>query len=92
MLIGWDKEQQVVKLPLFKRFRERADMPLCIFKAALQVSLPCTLQPERPSWILTSAMNVSSLIVLTCTCRRMPGVGSGQGCIVQLRMLTLIWD
>lgn len=36
-------------------------------------------------------MNVSSLIMLTCTCRRMPGVGSGQGYIVQLHMLTLIW-
>lgn len=51
MLIGWDKEQQVVKLPLFKRFRERADMPFCIFKAALQVSITCTLQPERSSWL-----------------------------------------
>ena len=51
VLIGWDKEQQVVKLPLFKRFRERADMPFCIFKAALQVSITCTLQPERSSWL-----------------------------------------
>ena len=54
VLIGWDKEEQVVKLPLFKRFRERADMPFCIFKAALQVCVLCTLQPERSPWLSSS--------------------------------------
>jgi hypothetical protein len=38
-LIGWDTEQQTVEVPLFKRFRERPDMPFCMFRAALQVKL-----------------------------------------------------
>ena len=38
-LVGWDTEQQTIKLPLFKRVRERADMPFCEFRAALQVLL-----------------------------------------------------
>lgn len=37
-LVGWDTEQQTMKLPLFTKFRERPDMPFCEFRAALQVS------------------------------------------------------
>lgn len=36
-LAGWDREQQTMKLPLFKKFRDRPDMPFCNFKAVLQV-------------------------------------------------------
>ena len=36
-LVGWDTEQQTIKLPLFKKFRERPDMPFCNLRAALQV-------------------------------------------------------
>ena len=39
-LVGWDREEQIVKLPLFKKFRERSDMPFCNFRAALQVCSP----------------------------------------------------
>ena len=40
VLAGWSSEQQTVKLQLFKKYRERPDMPFCMLKAALQVSLP----------------------------------------------------
>ena len=53
-LLGWDTEQQTIKLPLFKKFRERADMPFCNFSSALQVPSPrpklasCVISPTGP--------------------------------------------
>ena len=44
-LAGWDREQQTLKLPLFKKFRERPDMPFCTFKAVLQVPTPSNCFP-----------------------------------------------
>lgn len=42
-LTGWRREQQVLRVPLFKRYRERLDIPFAIFRASLQVPLPpCT--------------------------------------------------
>ena len=38
-LPGWHREQQVLRVPLFQRYRERADVPFAEFKATLQVSL-----------------------------------------------------
>lgn len=43
-LSGWQREQQVLRVPLFKRLRERADVPFAIFRTSLQVvCLDCTM-------------------------------------------------
>ena len=36
-LPGWHREQQVLRVPLLKRYRERADVPFAVFRATLQV-------------------------------------------------------
>ena len=40
-LTGWHREEQVLRVPLFQRYRERLDVPFAEFKAILQVPPPC---------------------------------------------------
>ena len=39
-LPGWHREEQVLRVPLFQRYRERADVPFANFRAILQVQRP----------------------------------------------------
>ncbi len=57
-LTGWRREQQVLRVPLFRRYRERLDIPFAIFRASLQVPRPppctrnCPFRRARPSTML----------------------------------------
>ena len=72
-LVGWDTEQQTIKLPLFKKFRERPDMPFCNLRAALQVLAPlnhsgCMYLPPRSSrsTSLTSSRRTAGVLGIWC--------------------------
>lgn len=38
VLCGWYEEKQLLKVELFKGYKERADVPFCVFRVALMVS------------------------------------------------------
>jgi len=71
-LVGWDREEQIVKLPLFKKFRERSDMPFCNFRAALQV---CS--PHRSTLLQNQHLHVPE--VQDDRCASMPRATAAQG-------------
>ena len=79
-LVGWDTEQQTIKLPLFKKFRERADMPFCNFRAALQVHIS-PLDLSGCIYLPSVVSSSTSLPLSRCTagihgiwCTRSPSV------------------
>ena len=47
-LPGWHREEQVLRVPLFQRYRERADVPFANFRAILQVWLTASTAPLLP--------------------------------------------
>lgn len=44
VLVGWYEEKQDLKVVLFKGYKEKADVPFCVFRVALMVCallVPC---------------------------------------------------
>ncbi len=45
VLVGWYEEKQLLKVPLFKGYKEMAGAPFCVFRVALMVCAYFTLPP-----------------------------------------------